>query len=119
MYHDDWLMSQIKLLAAAIAKIVFRKDVILYEVVDDKNKSETDELFLHLGALLDAGAINEAEDLLFEALRPDDQDLLLLAVDFYQRLNGLSDENLVRSHFSRAEIYDGLQEVQRIYGLTF
>jgi|WetSurMetagenome_2_1015567.scaffolds.fasta_scaffold381135_2 hypothetical protein len=119
MYHDDWLMSQIRLLAAAIAKIIFRKDVIFYEVKDDENKNETDELFLYLRTLLDSGDINTAEDLLFESLQPDDQDLLLLAVDFYQRLNDLSDEDLVRSHFSRAEIYDGLQEVQRIYGLTF
>ncbi len=52
MYHDDWLMSQIKLLAAAIAKIIFRKDVIFYEVKDDENKNETDELFLYLRTLL-------------------------------------------------------------------
>ena len=119
MYEDDWLMSQIRLLAASIAKIVFQKETVVYEVADEEDLGDTDELCLYLRALLDSGDINEAEDALFDALSPGDQSLLLLAVDFYQRLNKLTDDELLLRRFSRAEIYDGLQEVQRIYGITF
>lgn len=118
MYEDDWLMSQIKLLAASIAKIVFRKETVLYEIGDEENLTETDELYLYLRELLDSGEINEAEDALFDALNPGDQDMLLLAVDFYQRLNKLTDDELLLRRFTRSEIYDGLKEAQKIYGVA-
>jgi hypothetical protein len=118
MYHEDWLMSQIRLLAAAIARTVFRKDAILYEIQDEAGKSEADELYKRLLQLVESGDINEAEDLLFDALNPDDRTFLLLAVDFYQRLNDMSDADLERCNFSRTEIIDGLSEVQNIYGLN-
>jgi hypothetical protein len=118
MYEDDWLMSQIKLLAASIAKIVFRKETVLYEIGDEENLTESDELYLYLRELLNSGEINEAEDALFDVLTPGDQSVLLLAVDFYQRLNEWSDEDLVRRNFSRAELLDGLREAQRICGLA-
>ncbi|HPF88706.1 MAG TPA: DUF6483 family protein [Candidatus Limiplasma sp.] len=118
MYHEDWLMSQIRLLAAAIARAVFRRDAIVYEVGDNAAQSQTDDLYRRLSALLKAGQINEAEDLLFDALRPEDPDLLLLAVDFYQKLNALTDRELEQSNFSRAEILEGLTAVQHMYGLA-
>ena len=118
MYYEDWIMRQIRMMVAAIVKTVFGKDAVSYAVTDPANKTQTDELYLHLTTLLESGHINEAEDLLFDALDPGDQTLLLLAVDFYQKLNALSDEELAAHAFSRAEIRDGLQEVQQIYGLS-
>ncbi len=117
-FYEDWFMRQIRMVVTAIARIIFGKDVVCYTVTDPANKTETDELFLHLLALLKTGSISDAEDLLFEALNPDDQALLLLALDFYQRLNALSDEELEQHRFSRQEVLDGLLEVQRIYGLV-
>ncbi len=117
MYEDDWLMSQIRLLAATIAKVVFRKETVQYEIQDEENLSDADELYHYLCAMLESGEINEAEDALFDELTPGDQSLLLLAVDFYQRLNRLTDDELLLRHFFRTEIYEGLQEAQKIYGL--
>lgn len=116
-YEQDWIMRQIKLMVAAISKIVFHQDVALYEPRGEAGQAETDKLHLYLLRLLDEGKANEAEDLLFQSLNPADSDLLLLALDFYQRLNALPDEALERMHFSRREIYDGLREVQALYGL--
>ena len=118
MYYEDWIMRQIRLMVAAIVKTVFGKDAAAYAVTDPANKTQTDVLYLHLTTLLESGQLNEAEDLLFEALDPGDQTLLLLAVDFYQQLNALSDEELAAHTFSRMEIRDGLMEVQHIYGLN-
>ena len=116
-YYEDWFMRQIRLMVAAIVKTIFGKDSIAYAVTDPANKTETDELYLHLATLLESGQINEAEDLLFQSLNPDDQTTLLLAVDFYQKLNTLSDEQLASHAFSRAEVLEGLQEMQRFFGL--
>ena len=116
-YEQDWIMRQIKLMVAAISKIVFHKDAALYDIQDEAGQTENDKLHLYLLRLIDEGKANEAEDLLFQSLHPADQDALLLALDFYQRLNALTDEALERMNFSRQEIYDGLREVETIFGL--
>lgn len=116
-YEQDWILRQIKLLTASIAKIVFGKDVALYEMQNPSGQTETDMLHLYLLRLIDEGKANEAEELLFEHLKPENKEFLLLSLDFYQRLNALSDEALERMNFSRREIFDGLKEVEAIYGL--
>ncbi|MBE0601909.1 MAG: hypothetical protein IH607_08975 [Firmicutes bacterium] len=117
MYEKDWFMRQITLAVAAISKIIFGKDVALYEIRNEAGQTETDKLHLYLLRLIDEGKANEAEDLLFQSLDAADQDTLLLALDFYQRLNALSDQALDPMNFSRQEIYAGLRDVQAIYGL--
>ena len=117
MYEQDWILRQIKLMTAAIAKILFGKDTAVYEIIDYRNKTQTDELHLSLLRLIGEGKINEAEDLLFQALSPNDPDALLLALDFYQRLNAFSDDELKRMDFSRREIHEGLRDLQQLCGL--
>jgi len=110
-------MRQVKGIADAIAAIVFRKAEVSYEIQDETNHTETDMLFLRLNEMLNEGNINGAEDLLFEKIKPNDTNYLLLAVDFYQRLNSKSDDELEYCGFSRGEIKDGLAEVMRISGV--
>jgi len=118
MFQQDWIKRQIKILADAIAMIIFRKAEISYEIQDEANHSETDKLFIRLNKMLDDGNFNEAEDLLFEAINPNDTDYLLLAVDFYQRLNDKSDDELELCGFSRSEIEDGLNEITSTFGIS-
>jgi len=119
MFQQDWLIRQIKAVADTIAMIIFGKAEVSYEIQDEAKHTETDMLFLRLNAMLDDGNINEAEDLLFEAINPNDTKYLLLAVDFYQRLNNKSDDELEDCGFSRNEVEDGLAEVVDIFGLKF
>ena len=117
MYQQDWLMRQIEAFAAAIARIVLGKAEVSYEIQDYVNHTETDMLYLRLNELLNDGNINAAEDLLFERINAGDTSYLLLALDFYQRLNDKSDDELEHSSFSREEIEDGLFEVMSIFGI--
>jgi len=112
-------MKQIKALIDAIAIIIFRKAAITYEIQDEANHTVTDTFYLRINELLDNGNINEAEDLLYETIVPNDMNHLLLAVDFYQRLNEISDDELERCGFSRDEINDGLAEVMKIFGIGY
>lgn len=41
------------------------------------------------------------------------------AVQFYEDLNDFSDSALQEANFSREEVYEGLQEVCRIFGLPY
>ena len=117
MYQQDWLMRQIEAFAAAIARIVLGKAEVSYEIQDEANHTETDMLYLRLNELLNDGNINAAEDLLFERIKAGDTNYFLLALDFYQRLNDKSDDELEHSSFSREEIETGLFEVMSIFGV--
>jgi len=115
--EQDWMMRQVKAIADAIAALIFGKANVSYQIQDEANHTETDVAFLLLNKMLDDGNINDAEDMLFEKLDPNDTNYLLLAVDFYQRLNDKTDDELKLCGFSRDEIEDGLTEVTNIYGI--
>jgi len=82
-----------------------------------QHQTETDLLFVLLCDLIAKKSINEAENLLFDWLDQDNSDHFMIATDFYRRLNGFTDEELVDADFSREEIVSGLNEVNAIFGL--
>lgn len=111
MYQSDWIMRQIQLLVEFVARFFFRTDTLRYEIVDPAHPSETDRLHRRLLELIEQGKLGEAEDFLFERFRENENEHLRLAVDFYQRLNALTDEELIAHSFSRAEIERGLRDI--------
>jgi hypothetical protein len=117
MYRQDWIMQQIAMIVQFIARLVFKKDKIEYSVQDTDNLSETDLLYYEIERLRAKSKICEAEDLLFDRMDVENSRYLELAVDFYQKINWLNDENLKSANFSREEIQEGLNEILRIFGL--
>ncbi len=113
----DWILTQINMLIAFIARVFFDKDTVHYEVADAAAPTQDDILFLTLTALINERKICEAEDLLFENLDGYGRQRLAVACEFYQRLNALSDEELEGAGFSREEINEGLVAVMKRYGL--
>lgn len=109
MYHEDWLIRQIQMMVQAIARIIFNKSEAKYEILDESNHTETDLLFQRLLALLKDWRINEAENLLFENIMIDDVNYLLLAIDFYTRLNCLDDETLEKSNYPCNSFLAGIE----------
>jgi hypothetical protein len=68
--------------------------------------------------LISENKICEAENLLFEKLDTGDRNYLTLALDFYQTINRLSDEELEKQNFSRNEIQEGLQQILKKFQVT-
>ena len=119
MLTQDWMMRQIETMTLAIARIMFQKDTAEYEIHGSQAAlTAADSLHASLNALLREGRIAEGEDLLFSALDEDDPALLEAAVDFYFRLNLLSDQELEAGNFSRQEIEEGLHDVMEQYGVV-
>jgi archaellum biogenesis ATPase FlaH len=115
---EDWLLRQIESVTFSLAKIIFNKERPVYEITDAYLHADADELHKRLMALLADSKINEAEDLLFDAIDPYDSNYLLLALDFYAKLNEYDDNDLKQCNFSRDEVYDGLMEVKKLFGLN-
>ena len=59
-----------------------------------------------------------AEDLLFAESDPDDRRYLELAVDFYARLNDLTDAQLEAAGFGRDELEEGLRDMAGRFGVS-
>ena len=117
MYRYDWIVQQIQMLVRFIARLIWNKDTIEYQIAEHNNLSETDLLYFEIEELLAHYKICEAENLLHERLDKNNNKYLELAIDFYQKLNNMSDEALKNADFSREEIESGLKDIMRIYGL--
>lgn len=84
--------------------------MIVYKV----EQTETDFLHNQLMDLLANSKINDAEEVLFENVDTDNINYLLVAVDFYSKLNEFDYDYLSKCNFSREEIYDGLSALSNM-----
>lgn len=116
-FQKDYLMRQIEDMVRFIAKVLFGKDLFKYEIIDEANLTQTDMLYAKLTALVSQRKLCEAEDLLYESIESGNADHARIALDFYDTINALSDDELENSNFSREEIKDGLKQITAILGV--
>ena len=95
--QQDWLMRQIEMMTAAIARLLLGKEPDESGMDAAFGQERSDELDRKLIALLHDGR---------------------LAIDFYQRVNELTDDELEAQGFSRSELWEGLGEVVERCGLS-
>jgi len=116
--HKDYLMRQIEFISTAVGEILFFwKEPTRQEQQAEVRQLESDLLYVLLCNMLDKNNINGAEDLLFDMLDKENPEHFLIAIDFYKRINGMTNEELKKANFSREEIERGLSEIKAIYGL--
>ena len=110
----DYLMRQIEDMARLCSEVLFAKHTEPLPVFDEQgNVTENGVLYGRLRMLCSGGRVNEAENLLFDRLdAPGGEALLPAAVQFYKDIQNWEDAALEQAGFSRAEIRDGLAEVQ-------
>lgn len=110
----DYLMRQIEDMARLCSEVLFAKHTEPLPVFDEQgNVTENGVLYRRLRMLCSRGRVNEAENLLFDRLdAPGGEALLPAAVQFYKDIQNWEDAALEQAGFSRAEIRDGLAEVQ-------
>lgn len=120
MFENDYILKQIEMSTKFLAKLIFGKESPEYKLQYDEiaNAKPIDLLCLTLRRMIDEGEINEAENLLYENIKREARaEYLEIAIDFYDRLSKLSADRLDECDFSRAEIFEGLENVKRIYGI--
>ena len=119
MYHRDWLMRQIEMIAATLGYVLFgvKTHIARVETLQDTIGGRSD-LTARLLGLVGAGDFCGAEDALYEALEAGDPDAPTAGVELYAALNRLSDEALEAGNFPRDEIESGLRSLCDRLGLT-
>ncbi|HCC00968.1 MAG TPA: hypothetical protein DEP42_07135 [Ruminococcaceae bacterium] len=117
MFEDDYLMRQIEDITEALGKVLFEKQSGATELFDEQgNLSESSFLTYRLNRLIAEGKINEAENILFDAIEEGAKPAYLqVAMNFYGTLSKMKEEKLQTFGFSHAEIRDGLKEIKTIF----
>lgn len=118
MFEQDYVMRMINDLVRFLAKVFLNKDMVTYEFPNEENCIQTDYLHRQLLCLIKQGRINEAENLLFEKMDPNDKKYIEVALDFYIRLNNFDDEFLEKNNFSREEIEQGVKAIAKEFGIS-
>jgi hypothetical protein len=115
-FEKDWFMRQLKLCVDMASSLILGKEFSPYQLSGQDPMSPADQLHVQVVTLLKEGDINGAEDALFEGVDPDDRSIYEVGLDFYDRLNQLTDKELSQLDFSREEIRDGLTDWSEEYG---
>lgn len=118
MFQNDYLMRQIQMMVQFIARMILKRNAEIYRAVPDEygNFSSEGELYLDLMRKIKQGKINEAENLLFEAIEQNPNNSMLeIALDFYRTLGEMPDDFLEENNFSKDEVCQGLNDIMRIY----
>lgn len=117
MLEEDWMMRQIRDMVQFLSATILHKDTARYE--PGPEESSSDRLHARLTELLDDGKTAEADRLLWEEGNPRDPRYLELAVDFYDRLNHMTDGRLEADGYSRQAAEEGLRRAARASGIPF
>lgn len=118
MYEEDYIMRSKTNFIRLLSKKIYGKDIAVYELSENEEYTQNDNLHKRLLALLSEGKINEAENQLFEKINFKDNRTIMIAIDFYQRLNNLDNEFLQANNFSREEIEEGLRDIAKRSGIV-
>ena len=116
MFEQDYVMRIIKEMVRAILKLLFNIDTDSpsTELLEDEKEQQKLDALLDM---VDAGSINEAENIIYEITENGDKVNLEIALLFYSYLNDKSDDFLEEHNFSRDEIKSGLKDIFSRYGV--
>lgn len=102
-FREDWIIRQIEMLIAALIDALFEHE---------PSEKECTQEQITVNELIDKNKICEAENFLFETAKlkgkENNREFLVTVLDFYQRINSMSEEELNASGFSHDEIKQGL-----------
>ena len=112
--EKDYYMRIVHELVRMLIRLVFSKDIDRDD--EEAVPLEVMEKYKKLISMIDDGQINEAENLLLDGLEPDRRAYFELALMFYEKLNGKTDEFLEEHDYSREEVTDGIKYVVDFYG---
>ncbi|MEG0570279.1 MAG: DUF6483 family protein [Oscillospiraceae bacterium] len=118
IFQEDFFMRQIEQTARVVGQFIFGKESLTYEIFDEENLSQTDVLSLNIENLIKAGKISDAQEMLTNNLDYNNIDDLVLALNFYQTLNKISDKTLEKYGTNREELYDSMKSILRRYNVA-
>ena len=112
--QKDYVMRIVHEWVRTLIKLIFNQDIDKDD--DDGISLEVMELYRKLLSMIDDGKINEAENILVDGLETGGQAYFEMALLFYEKLSGKTEEFLAEHDYSQEEVGDGLKYVVDYYG---
>lgn len=112
--QKDYVMRIVHEWVRTLIKLIFNQDIDKDD--DDGISLEVMELYRKLLSMIDDGKINEAENVLVDGLETGGQAYFEMALLFYEKLSGKTEEFLAEHDYSQEEVVDGLKYVVDYYG---
>lgn len=118
-YDNDYIERMIKALGKTLTVLLAGRSIL--EEEEEQAPAETvltedDLLGIMIRKYISEGEINKAENMLLEAIETDPSQYHLdLALYFYSEVNHYNDETLLRYQYSREEIKEGLEWIEKLY----
>lgn len=98
----------------SMGKTIFNKKEKDTEKININQMDPGDIFKIVFNKLVREGNYNKAEDLIFDELeKTNSPKVYSIALEFYNSLLKKSDEELVKYNFSRKEIYQGLDDIEK------
>lgn len=120
MAEQDYLMKLIKSGVNMAVALFSGKDAVKSAIEIENNNltlSEDDLLEYTIRKYINEGRVNEAENLLFEAIESrKNKRILETALFFYDEINKWDEDKLNSFNFSKSEIEQGLNDLKNLYG---
>ncbi len=118
MFQQDYILRQIEMMGKVIAKILGRDTTseIFDDIIrDDGVVCEDQYIRYTVMNLLADGRINEAEDILFDAVENHPhKEYFSVALEFYGELANMSEQKLKEHNFTYQEVLDGLTAIKKL-----
>ena len=103
-------------LAKNTGKSLLQKEEDNNEIINLDEADSSDYIRILLKSLVLKHEYNKAENILFEEIKKNKSEKIYkVAIDFYELLMDQSDDKLKNTGFSREEIFQGLEDVNRIF----
>ena len=117
--QDDYILRTIRNLATAIGRLALGRDEVDYILPADESQDDlVAAKYRRIRSMVEAGQINEAENLLFDEVMDTEPSYLEMGLSFYLYLNEFDDDFLYSSGYSREEIVDGINAIAREFGIS-
>jgi len=120
VFNNDYFMREMEKISLFLANALSQKDIAIIDIIDEQgNILEENLLRYELSKMVQEHRINDAENYLFDKMEGNPTpEYLKIAIDFYSKLEKLSDSYLVECGFEREEILDGLKAINKIYKMN-
>ena len=113
IYSDekDYVMRMIKEMARVIFSLAFDKTYVSVEMEKANKYRVSGKALNDLWEMIDAGQINEAENLLLEKIDYADKEVVMGAALFYLYLSEKEDSFLEAHQYSKEEVLFGFKQL--------
>lgn len=109
--EKDYIMRIIKEMFRVLFSLMLGKQYRSVELPKENKYEVSGKALEELEQLVDAGRINEAENLLLDGIDYTNQEEVLAALLFYQYVSEQEDAFLLAHNYSREEVLDGIKRL--------